>query len=379
MYSKCPSIRVVIYMNDSFYKKGGFILKLLVGLSIVILFLFGCSAKEDEQVQPLPANEDIQIDGRYEAIATNLTAPWAINKIGDSFYITERTGNIVKVEQGEVVRQEVSLEQTLSTASEAGLLGLVLAPDFEQSNKAFAYYTYEKGQEQFNRVVLLQLENNRWQEKQVLVDEIPSGTYHHGGRLKIGPDNMLYATAGDASDPKIAQDTDSLGGKILRIQLDGSIPKDNPFPDSYVYSYGHRNPQGITWSPEGKMYASEHGQSSNDEINEIEAGQNYGWPTIEGDEEQEGLMSPLFTSGEGTTWAPSGMTFYNGKLYVAALRGTAILAFNLDTKEVEEIVDDVGRIRDVWIEEDKLYFITNNTDGRGNPSNNDDQLYSLDL
>lgn len=366
-------------MNDSFYKKGGFILKLLVGLSVVILFFFGCSAKEDEQVQPLPANEDIQVDGRYEAIATNLNAPWAINRIGDSFYITERTGNIVKVEQGEVVRPKVNLEQTLSTASEAGLLGLVLAPDFEQSNKAFAYYTYEKGQQQFNRVVLLQLENNRWQEKQVLVDEIPSGTYHHGGRLKIGPDNMLYATAGDASDPQIAQDTDSLGGKILRIQLDGSIPKDNPFPDSYVYSYGHRNPQGITWSPDGKMYASEHGQSANDEINEIEAGKNYGWPTIEGNEEQEGLLSPLFTSGEGTTWAPSGMAFYNGKLYVAALRGSAILAFNLDTKEVEEIINDVGRVRDVWIEEDKLYFITNNTDGRGNPSNKDDQLYSLDL
>ncbi len=148
------------------------------------------------------------------------------------------------------------------------------------------------------------MEENVWREESLLLDNIPSGTYHHGGRLKIGSDGKLYVTTGDASAPDIAQDLDSLGGKILRMNLDGSIPNDNPYPNSYVYSYGHRNPQGITWSSDGTLYSSEHGSRANDEVNLIEAGQNYGWPIIEGYEEQEGMVSPLFTSGDTNTWAP---------------------------------------------------------------------------
>ncbi|WP_339174265.1 sorbosone dehydrogenase family protein [Solibacillus sp. FSL R5-0691] len=352
--------------------------KLFFGLGISLVCLTGCSTNEKEFVSTSERNSS-QTLVQYETIAANLEAPWAINKLGDVFYITERTGHIVKVEQGEVTRQEVKLEKMLSTASEAGLLGLVLAPDFEQSNEAYAYYTYENGSDQFNRIVLLFLENNKWREQSVLLDGIPSGTYHHGGRVKIGPDQKLYATAGDASNPQTAQDLSTLGGKILRLNLDGSIPDDNPFPNSYVYSYGHRNPQGITWSPDGTMYASEHGQSANDEINKIEAGQNYGWPSIEGEQTQEGFISPLFTSGSEHTWAPSGMAFFNNKLYVAALRGTAVLEFDLQTKEVKEIVNNMGRIRDVWIEDHTLYWITNNTDGRGTPGEKDDQLYKLEL
>ena len=351
--------------------------KQFVGLGIVLFCLTGCTTNEKQPASI--ASNSSQTMEQYETIAANLESPWAINKYRDTFYITERTGHIVKVEQGEVTRQEVKLEKTLSTAPEAGLLGFVLAPDFEQSNEAYAYYTYEDGSDQFNRIAVLLLKNNNWLEKRVLLDEIPSGTYHHGGRLKIGPDQKLYATAGDASDPQTAQDLTTLGGKILRMNLDGSIPEDNPFPNSYVYSYGHRNPQGITWSPDGIMYASEHGQSANDEINIIEAGQNYGWPLIEGEEKQEGFISPLFTSGSEITWAPSGMVFYDNKLYVAALRGTAVLEFDLESKEVKEIVNNMGRIRDVWIEENTLYWITNNTDGRGARGEKDDQLYKLEL
>lgn len=353
---------------------------------VALAFLSSCSSMNDNQSNST-RNENghesavlqSSNEARIEVIASHLEAPWAINKLEDTFYITERTGKIAKIKNGEVTRQNVLLTKTLSTASEAGLLGLVLAPDFEQSNQAFAYYTYEKGREQFNRIVLLQLVEDTWHEKLVLVDEIPSGTYHHGGRLKIGPDRKLYATAGDASNPDFAQDVDSLGGKILRINLDGTIPEDNPFPSSYVYSYGHRNPQGIGWAQDGSLYASEHGQSANDEINKIYAGENYGWPIIEGIETQEGLITPLFTSGENITWAPSGMDFYKDELFVAALRGEALLAFHLKTEEVREIVADVGRIRDVWIEQGVLYWITNNTDGRGTPSSKDDQLFQMKL
>lgn len=322
---------------------------------------------------------DEQENQKLVVIAENLKAPWSIDKVGSTFYVTERTGSIIKIENGEMERQSVELEKELATASEAGLLGFVLAPDFQKSNLAYAYYTYQDNTGQFNRIVGLRLEDNIWWEENLLLDKIPSGSYHHGGRIKIGPAGKLYATAGDASEPGLAQDTDSLGGKILRMNLDGSVPSDNPFQNSYIYSYGHRNPQGLAWSPDGTLYASEHGNSANDEINQIEGGQNYGWPTIEGHEEQEGMVSPLFTSGEEATWAPSGMGYYTGNLYVAALRGTAIIGFNPETGKQWEVITELGRIRDVLIEDNYLYFITNNTDGRGAPQENDDKLYRIEL
>ena len=354
--------------------------KALAISSLAILLLVGCS----ENGQQDPGDEqkstiDKQEIQKQEVVAENLEAPWSIEKIGSTFYVTERTGSIVKIENGAIERQSVELEKELATASEAGLLGFVLAPDFQETNRAYAYYTYRDDTGQFNRMITLRLEDNVWWEDHLLLDKIPSGSYHHGGRLKMGPDGKLYATIGDASESGLAQDIDSLAGKIVRMNLDGSIPSDNPFRNSYIYSYGHRNPQGFAWSPEGTLYASEHGNSANDEINKIEAGQNYGWPIIEGHEEQEGMVSPLFTSGDEATWAPSGMGYYDGNLYVAALRGTAIVGFNPKTGEQWEVITGLGRIRDVLIEDNYLYFITNNTDGRGAPQKNDDKLYRIKL
>lgn len=349
----------------------------------LILLLAGCSSNDQQDAvyknnaKKTPSSQ--QEKNALEVIAENLDAPWSIEKLNDAFYLTERSGAIVKIENGEMERQSVELEKGLATASEAGLLGFVLAPDFQETNLAYAYYTYVDSSGQFNRIITLHLKDNVWHEERLLLDKIPSGSYHHGGRLKIGPDEKLYATAGDASEVNLAQDRHSLGGKILRMNLNGSIPNDNPFSDSYVYSYGHRNPQGITWLPNGMLYASEHGNSANDEINRIEAGQNYGWPIIEGLEEQDGMVSPLFTSGNESTWAPSGMDHYDGKLYVAALRGSAVLEFDPETGKYREVITNLGRIRDVRIEDKHLYFISNNSDGRGNPKENDDKLYRISL
>ncbi|WP_246860915.1 PQQ-dependent sugar dehydrogenase [Bacillus sp. REN3] len=331
------------------------------------------------QKQDLQEQEAAAQAGDLEIIAENLDVPWSINKLGETFYLSERGGTIVKVEGGKTSRQPVALKKGLSQASEAGLLGFVLAPGFNQSQKAFAYYTYKNGSGQFNRIVELTLEDGEWKEGQLLLDKIPSGRFHHGGRLKLGPDGKLYATAGDAATrPEIAQDLDSLGGKILRLNLDGSAPDDNPFKDSYVYSYGHRNPQGLAWDKGGMMYASEHGPSAHDEINLIKPGNNYGWPEITGTEKKEGMETPLFQSGDDT-WAPSGMAVHNGKLYVASLRGTAVRAFDVGAKSSKEVVTGVGRIRDVFIEGDYLYFISNNTDGRGTPAAGDDKLFRIKL
>ncbi|WP_043930150.1 PQQ-dependent sugar dehydrogenase [Bacillus sp. EB01] len=313
-----------------------------------------------------------------EVIAEKLKVPWSIAKAEDTFFITERPGSIVKIENGKVVRQKVELKETLSDASEAGLLGFVLNPDFPSESSAFAYYTYTDAGGQKNRVVVLSYDGSAWREEETLLDGLPSGPVHHGGRLEIGPDGKLYVTAGDASNPETAQDPATLGGKLLRMNLDGSIPSDNPFPNSYVYTYGHRNPQGIAWLSDGSMYASEHGQSAHDEINRIAAGKNYGWPVINGDEQKEGMETPLFHSGN-ETWAPSGMDTDGERLYVATLRGNAVREFDTTAGTTRVLINNLGRIRDVLVDSNYLYFVSNNTDGRVHPGEKDDKLYRIPL
>lgn len=332
---------------------------------------------EHEQSQS-DDNQDRKETKGIETVAQGLDTPWSIAKSNDVFYLSERPGKIIKIDGNKKNEQQVDLDKEVSTAAEAGLLGFVLAPDFKDSQEAYAYYTYEDNG-QFNRIVKLKLENDTWKEEEVLIDKIPSGQYHHGGRLKIGPDDKLYATTGDASDEQNAQDKDTLGGKILRINLDGSKPKDNPISNSYVYSYGHRNLQGIVWTPDGQMYASEHGNQANDEINEIKEGHNYGWPVIEGNEENNNMETPIFTSGSDDTWAPSGIAFKDGIIYSAALRGEGIMKFDVEKDEMKKVATKYGRIRDVYIVNDDLYFVSNNTDGRGNPSQNDDKMYKVSL
>ncbi|MFP7298519.1 PQQ-dependent sugar dehydrogenase [Neobacillus niacini] len=344
---------------------------------LMILLLSGCSLFEKENLQPKDQQEDEAIfqQPEIEVVAEELRVPWSINQVNQVFYVSERTGSIVKIVSGKSERQQVVLEKPLSKAAEAGLLGFVLDPGFPDNQKAYAYYTYDNGQGQFNRVVVLKLEGNKWTEDTVLLDRIPSAAYHHGGRLKIGTDGKLYITTGDATTPELAQDLGSLNGKILRMNVDGTIPEDNPFADSYVYSYGHRNPQGLVWVGD-TLYSSEHGQSAHDEINLIKPGGNYGWPVIQGSERKAGMETPLFHSGN-ETWAPSGMAILDGKLYAATLRGNAVREFDLDKKMTSPVITGLGRIRDVFVDGEYLYFVSNNTDGRGNPDEKDDKLYRV--
>ncbi|RHW40270.1 sorbosone dehydrogenase family protein [Neobacillus notoginsengisoli] len=343
------------------------------------LLLAGCSSgREAEPGKTQPEDKPAATQVQAEVLAENLRVPWSIAKSGEAFYISERPGAIVKIENGKVELQKVVLKEKLSDASEAGLLGFVLDPDFPRTQSAFAYYTYNDAAGQKNRVVVLSHRDGVWKEELTLIDGLPSGPVHHGGRLEIGPDGKLYITAGDAANPELAQNPNTLGGKILRMNLDGSIPDDNPFPGSSVYSYGHRNPQGLAWLQDGTMVASEHGQSAHDEINVIKPGKNYGWPVIIGDEKRQGMETPVFHSGD-VTWAPSGVAVYGDKLVVATLRGNAVREFDLTRKTTRELVNGLGRIRDVLIDGDDLYFVSNNTDGRGNPDETDDKLYRIRL
>lgn len=354
--------------------------KMLLFFLMATLFLTGCNMNDDESKnQPNPDKEVTGTLGEGpDVLVTNLQAPWSIQKNGDIMYVSERTGTIVEWDKDKMTRQKVNLKKTLSAKAEAGLLGFLLAPDFSKSGQAFAYYTYEEGGDSINRIVILEKNDDIWQEMETLIDGIPSGDFHHGGRIKIGPDDKLYATTGDARKSEIAQDIESLGGKILRLNLDGTIPKDNPFGNSYIYSYGHRNPQGLAWDEAGQLYESEHGDSAQDELNKIDPGKNYGWPEIQGDEQKPDMVKPLIHSGENT-WAPSGMAYFDGKLYFAALRGEALKSYYVKSGKLTNIITGSGRIRDVFVDEEFIYFISNNTDGRGNPEEKDDKLYRLPL
>ncbi|PFA68118.1 quinoprotein glucose dehydrogenase [Bacillus sp. AFS015802] len=347
---------------------------LIIGQS---LLLSACSFGQRDVQQE--ESESVTNPGvESNVVAKDLSIPWSIQKSDGVFYLTQRTGGIVVIRDGKKTVMQTSLSKPLSKRPEAGLLGFVLHPDFKANQQAFAYYTYDDSGGAYNRVVLLKRKENRWNEENVLLDRIPSGQYHQGGRLEISPDHKLFITTGDATKQAKAQDLSFIGGKILRMDLDGGIPADNPFNDSYVYSYGHRNPQGLAWNQDGDLYETEHGPNGFDEINLIKAGNNYGWPKITGSEKGESLISPLVHSGE-PSWAPSGADFWNGDLVFASLAGQAVKRFDTETNQVSDLLTGFGRVRDVLVEGDTLYFVSNNTDGRGIPRENDDKLYEVDL
>jgi glucose/arabinose dehydrogenase len=251
-------------------------------------------------------------------------------------------------------------------------------------------HTYIEGNSTYNRVVRLIENNNRATIDKVIIDKIPGGRIHNGGRIKIGPDQKLYIGTGDAGNRQLSQDINSLAGKILRLELDGSIPSDNPIANSPVYSFGHRNPQGLAWNPQGVFYESEHGQSAHDEINIIQPGANYGWPLVQGDEDsaEVSIQRPLIHSGD-VTWAPSGIAFisqgpWRGKLLVTNLRGQQLLSMSLNgngttVRNVESwFKNEYGRLREVIMGEDgSIYISTSNRDRAGNPDGADDRIIKL--
>lgn len=355
--------------------------------ALVCTMLAGCGVWGGGGEAREPADADAGVDAgvsptSYTVLASELRVPWAIDFSGESTYVSERDGAIVRVAaDGTVERKAASLQKTLYLQGEAGFLGFALAPDFPETGRAFAYYTYEESGQAFNRIVALEEREDAWEEVGVLLDGIPGAYVHDGGRLAIGPDGYLYATTGDAGDGKLAQLPDNLAGKTLRLGLNGEVPGDNPMPGSYVYSYGHRNPQGIAWDAAGTMYASEHGPSGNpgghDELNRIEPGANYGWPDVFGDAEQEGMTSPLYHTGDPAI-APSGIALDDqGQLLVAALRGEALFRYDLETGAIETLLEGEGRLRDVKVRDGRIYAVTNNTDGRGVPAAGDDRLLLL--
>ena len=326
-----------------------------------------------------------------ETVAENLEVPWSIAFAPDGrIFVTERVGKLRVIESGELNRQPVKILD--AGRGEGGLLGIALDPNFAQNHYLYLYYTYSEFLSTYNKVVRYTENENKLSDELIIIDKIPGAAFHDGGRIKFGPDDKLYITTGDAGNANLAQDLNSLAGKILRINRDGSIPDDNPFPNSAVFSYGHRNPQGLDWHPTSKiLVASEHGSSAHDEINVVEAGKNYGWPLIVGDEKGPEFENAILHTGD-ETWAPSGATFYTsdnvpkwkGKYFIATLRGNHLRMLDLDIEKNQVISSEslfsntFGRLRDASMGPDgNLYLLTSNRDGRSSPAENDDRILRI--
>ena len=319
---------------------------------------------------------------RVEVVATGLEVPWALAFARDGrLFVTERSGRLRVVKDGRLLPQPVAVLPA-AAVGEGGLMGLALDPSFADNGHLYACYTAEKRAMLINRVVRLTIRGERASDERALLDDIPGASIHDGCRIKFGPDGKLYVTTGDAAEPRLSQRRDSLAGKILRLNADGTVPADNPFPGSPIYSLGHRNPQGLAWDRAGRLFAAEHGPAGHDEVNRILPGRNYGWPEVQGRGGDDRYAEPIIESG-GDTWAPSGIAFHGNDLFVAGLRGRRLLrvTFRPDLSVVGVttlLARAYGRLRDVVVGPDgQLYVTTSNRDGRGSPAPDDDRILRL--
>ncbi|MBI2031859.1 MAG: PQQ-dependent sugar dehydrogenase [Candidatus Levybacteria bacterium] len=368
---------------------------IIFGLLLVILVLVFFIIRNKTQ-SPLRINQkqetssqSIKIDEneKVKVIAGNLDTPWGITFLPDnSMLVTERKGQVRLINRnGMLDPKPVAVFNQVREIGEGGLLGIALHPNFSSNHFVYFYYTYSANTNNtFNRVARMVYRDNKLENEQVIVDRIPGASNHNGGRIKFGPDKNLYITTGDAQNSSQAQNTNSLAGKILRVTDEGKAVSGNPF-NNLVYSYGHRNPQGIAWDNQGRLWATEHGRSGVlsgfDELNLVEPGKNYGWPTIEGDKARSGMEIPKLHSGPTETWAPSGMAILENSIFFAGLRGETLYEAVVKGDNIElkkHFKSQFGRIREVVLGSDNmLYITTSNRDGRGTPDTSDDRVIRI--
>jgi glucose/arabinose dehydrogenase len=312
-------------------------------------------------------------------LVEELTVPWAIAFLpGGDALVTERdSARLLRVSSAGKTTP-VGVVEGVSASGEGGLLGVAVSPKFTQDHYIFVYFTAATE----NRIVRYRYDTGLTDATTIL-SGIPKGSIHNGGRLAFGPDGYLYASTGETGDRHLAQALGSLGGKILRMTMDGKAAPGNPF-QNVIWSYGHRNVQGMAWDPSGRMYASEFGQNTYDEVNLIKKGKNYGWPQVEGFGGGDGYVDPLLTWSTDEA-SPSGMAYADGSLWVAALRGTRLWQIPLSGdgrvgRPIARFEGRYGRLRAVAASPDgTLYVSTSNKDGRGSPKKGDDRILVIPI
>jgi glucose/arabinose dehydrogenase len=369
------------------------IIKLVIpSVLVIILSILTMKFSPSETVIPLPApvsnSNNVANSSGVAIIAEGLQAPRSLDISKDGrIFVSEKQGGIRVVENGTLLGQHVG-DIKAENIGDAGLLGLALHPNFTQNHLFYVYYTYSNTTGLYNKVLMLQESNNRIIDSKIILDGIPGDDYRDGGRIKFGPDGKLYVSTGDASIPELSQDLNSLAGKILRINQDGTIPHDNPFSSSPVYAYGFRNVQGLAWAPgSGTLYASDQGGAGNDEINLISPGKNYGWPREECNNNGAGDVNrytpPLLCFNPSLE--PSGMAFafsnklgYQNDLIVATLKGSHLRDIDIQSGSQNTILVGYGRLTDLVESGDgSILVLTSNTDGRGLPQEGDDKILRL--
>ncbi|MCI4064804.1 PQQ-dependent sugar dehydrogenase [Micromonospora sp. R77] len=363
---------------------------LTVTATVLTVGLTGARAAEPPAAPAAPARAEpraVQVDtpGRAlpaggfdfavpQTVAAGLAAPWGLDFLPDgSALVTQRDlGTVVRVRPGRTPRQVAAIDGVVA-GGEAGLLGLAVSPHHRRDRLVYVCFTTAIDL----RIVRFRLDAPQRQE--VILSGVARAGAHDGGRLAFGPDGLLYVGVGDAGVPTRAQDLSSRNGKILRIRPDGTVPPGNPFPGSPVYSWGHRNVEGLAWDGDGRLFATEFGQNTWDEVNRIVPGGNYGWPIVEGPSTDPRFRSPVVTWRPAEA-SPSGAAFANGTLFVAALRGARLWTVPVDASgtvgtPTPELVGEYGRLRTVAVAPDgSLWVTTSNRDGRGRPAGDDDRV-----
>ena len=355
----------------------------IVAVALAITFSVFVITSPSDPI-PLPDPTPSSENEFVTIVAENLDKPRAIAVSEDRVFVTEKDGKI------RVIENDILLDSPLATFRSAdvfdgGLLGIALHPDFETNHLLYVFLTYEENGELWNKIIRIKELDNKLLDAETIFDKIPGSSFTNGGFLKFGPDGKLYVGSGTVSDAShLPQDLNSLAGKILRLNDDGTVPEDNPFTDSPVFSIGHRHPHGMTWDDDGTMYLVEFGPEKNDEVNIIKPGKNYGWP------EQECSGNPKFENAilcYDPSIEPGGILYYSSDRldFEFPFIMTSMRAANLYQVDFEEglssqksILSGIGRVRDVVQGLDgSLYLITSNTDGKGFPDSNDDKLLRI--
>ncbi|KOV61749.1 glucose sorbosone dehydrogenase [Streptomyces sp. MMG1121] len=326
-----------------------------------------------------PAKGSVKV---LRTVTEGLKTPWGLAPLpGGGLLVSSRDdGTIIRVDEKTGAKTELGQVSGVSPAGEGGLLGIALSPGFASDHMIYAYFTTASD----NRIARLLYDERKPPGEQLGAPDtvfkgIPKGSVHNGGRIAFGPDGMLYAGTGESGERGAAQDRKSLGGKILRLTPDGEPAPGNPFPGSPVYSYGHRNVQGLAWDGQQRLYASEFGQDTWDELNAIKPGGDYGWPVAEGRSSDAAFQNPL-AQWHTDDASPSGIACVGGVIWMAGLKGQRLWRIPLKGTQAAAapqafLTGTYGRLRTVVAAAgDKVWLVTSNTDGRGRPKQGDDRV-----
>ena len=371
--------------------------------SLLVLTVFLCAACDQSPAGggtgEVRTSAQSSVRFKVEKVAEGLQVPWSIVWTPDGRMIfTERPGRVRVIENGTLRPQPLFVVPDVEESGESGLMSIALHPQFRSNNFIYLAYTYSSGESRV-RVVRYREATEGFTDRKVIIEDIPAARFHAGCRIGFGPDGKLYVTTGDAGRRDLAQRLDSLAGKTLRLNDDGSVPQDNPVLGQQnarpeIWSLGHRNAQGMDWQPGSNlMFQTEHGPSGfdggqgGDEVNIVERGKNYGWPTIHHKETLPGMESPLLeytpacAPASGAFYKGSAFPQFKGNYFFGCLRGERLIRVVLDGRRVvsqEDLIKDFGRIREISEGPDgNLYFSTSNRDGRGEPAPDDDRILRL--